>query len=473
MNRLEFKTKRRCIVVLSMLILIPVFVVFLLNSLDVRPASAKVFPVIRTLLTDKLDRLRTPKSLLGSKLVALTRNATNGGTGTRQDSLSVNPEAVVQLDKSLLLLIEQIEAKDTSPSGEIRPESRMNYTCPPILRTVHQVQDLLCMPAPKFLTDFKNPCWRSADDRFRCLPYFQIIGMDKCGSTDLFDRVARHPDVLKNSGVLHKETMWWSWRRYGHWLKISTRIETFDRYVSYFDAAAKVIQSRPQDGLITGDGTPMDMWDNSGWVSIPQNDGLSEPRVITPHLIRHVNPGVKLIIILRDPIERLFSDYMFLRQGKMTVNGFHDEVLRSVYELHSCTRKSSLRACLYNRQLHVSLNARIHLGFYSIFLKDWFSVFPQNQFLILRTEDYAKDTEQHLKDVHKFLGLRALPQSDLKTLAGAKRKYVTKSKQGLRMLEKTRIILTRLYAKYNKELSDLLQDERFLWEQTKIDQTTK
>ena len=48
----------------------------------------------------------------------------------------------------------------------------------------------------------------------------------------------------------------------------------------------------------------MDLWDNSGWKSIPQNNGLKEPKYITPHLIKHINPHVKFLIILRDPIER-------------------------------------------------------------------------------------------------------------------------------------------------------------------------
>jgi hypothetical protein len=48
----------------------------------------------------------------------------------------------------------------------------------------------------------------------------------------------------------------------------------------------------------------MDFWDMSGWKDIPQNSGLKEPVIITPHLIKHMNPRVKLILILRDPIER-------------------------------------------------------------------------------------------------------------------------------------------------------------------------
>ena len=53
-----------------------------------------------------------------------------------------------------------------------------------------------------------------------------------------------------------------------------------------------------------GDGTPMDMWDFRGWKMIPQNRGLQEPKYLTPHLIQHINPGVKLIVLLRNPADR-------------------------------------------------------------------------------------------------------------------------------------------------------------------------
>lgn len=59
----------------------------------------------------------------------------------------------------------------------------------------------------------KNPCWTAVNGNLKCLPYFQVIGMDKCGTTDLFARISRHPDVVPNAK--DKETMWWSWERYG------------------------------------------------------------------------------------------------------------------------------------------------------------------------------------------------------------------------------------------------------------------
>ena len=48
--------------------------------------------------------------------------------------------------------------------------------------------------------------------RLRCLPYFLMIGQPKCGSTDLFWKIAKHGDVLAPP---IKELHWWSRNRQG------------------------------------------------------------------------------------------------------------------------------------------------------------------------------------------------------------------------------------------------------------------
>lgn len=48
--------------------------------------------------------------------------------------------------------------------------------------------------------------------RLRCLPYFMIIGQPKCGTTDLFWKIAKHPDILTPP---IKELHWWSRSRHG------------------------------------------------------------------------------------------------------------------------------------------------------------------------------------------------------------------------------------------------------------------
>lgn len=54
-----------------------------------------------------------------------------------------------------------------------------------------------------------------------------------------------------------------------------------------------------------GHGDPMDFYDHTSWKMIPQNDPSALlPNVTTPSLVHHVNPDVKLILLLRDPVER-------------------------------------------------------------------------------------------------------------------------------------------------------------------------
>lgn len=118
-----------------------------------------------------------------------------------------------------------------------------------------------------FNSSHKNPCWTSVNGKLKCLPYFQGIGMDKCGTIDLFARISRHPDVVPN--IKNKETMWWSWERYGYWLWSSNARRTYlSNYIHYFDNLAlrlnNISQKKGKTQLVTGDGTPMDMWDFRG-----------------------------------------------------------------------------------------------------------------------------------------------------------------------------------------------------------------
>lgn len=41
-------------------------------------------------------------------------------------------------------------------------------------------------------------CRRERDGQLKCLPYFQILGVSKCGTTDLYHRLTEHPDMAKS-----------------------------------------------------------------------------------------------------------------------------------------------------------------------------------------------------------------------------------------------------------------------------------
>ncbi|PIK58282.1 putative carbohydrate sulfotransferase 15-like [Apostichopus japonicus] len=61
-----------------------------------------------------------------------------------------------------------------------------------------------------FSSEFRNPCWYEGTE-LQCVPYFYQLGSYKCGTTDLWDKLTQHPDVLP----VAKEPHWWALRRFG------------------------------------------------------------------------------------------------------------------------------------------------------------------------------------------------------------------------------------------------------------------
>ena len=57
----------------------------------------------------------------------------------------------------------------------------------------------------QFLPEYKNPCFFE-ETQLRCLPYFYLAGSPKCGTSDLWFNLLRHPQVY--DGV-RKESHFW------------------------------------------------------------------------------------------------------------------------------------------------------------------------------------------------------------------------------------------------------------------------
>ncbi|KAK3089005.1 hypothetical protein FSP39_000064 [Pinctada imbricata] len=272
--------------------------------------------------------------------------------------------------------------------------------------------------------------------------------------------------------------MWWSWRRYGFWLvKNLTKLDTFDDYLSNFDNASSAFASHLLDAsdihrqphpYVTGDGTPMDFWDFSGWPLIPQNKGLQDPKILTPHLINHVNPNAKFVLIFREPAERLYSDYLFLGLGKPSPKAFHRKVEKSIVMFQRCKRKLSLRLCSFSRELHVTMPVRLYIGMYSTYLIEWLKVFPIQQFMFIRNEDYSKNINGTLEETFRFLDLEPLSNKTLEQIASSRRVHKTETKQKAGKMEtRTRKLLKDFYAPFNRQLTAIVNDLRFLWKDVK------
>lgn len=377
----------------------------------------------------------------------------------------------------------------------------------------HPQLDILHNELPSFLSNFKNPCWyedlreanvyqfnkytvisrnirttmtelikewatRIAKDRparrLRCLPYFLIVGQPKCGTTDVYRKIVRHPDVI-NPPI--KELHWWSRNRQGRRLNYTDIIPLSD-YIDMFDMAAYHIERRyardpeiekPEvqyHRTITGEASASILWENDDWFHFRENEGYTEPRYTSADYIRHVIPRAKIIICVRNPTDRLYSDYLYFTKTNKSVEDFHRAVSYAVGVYQNCTERHSVRYCVYNRTIAYLSRVRLRLGMYSVYIKDWLKVFPPDQILIISLEDYARHPRKTLSKIYKFLDVRILDGESMRSIA--KMKTANKRKKSDRnvgaMLNETRRLLNEFYEPYNQELADIFEDDKFLWE---------
>ncbi|MBN3324539.1 CHSTF sulfotransferase, partial [Atractosteus spatula] len=314
----------------------------------------------------------------------------------------------------------------------------------------------------------------SKNYRIRCLPYFYIIGQPKCGTTDLYDRLRLHPDVRFTT---FKEPHWWTRKRFG----IIRMSEGFhdrypvDDYLDLFDLAAYQIQdhllgnssgSKYKRNIIIGEASASTMWDNNAWIYFYDNSTDGEPPFLTQDFIHAVQPNAKFIIMLRDPVERLYSDYLYFGIANKSAEDFHEKVSESLQLFEGCLLEFSMRSCVYNTTLNNAMPVRLHVGLYIIYLLDWLTVFDRNQILVLRLEDHASNRKYTMHKVFDFLNLGPLTEQKeaeiTKSPASNTRRPADKNLGP--MLPVTREILRNFYTPFNEKLAKVLRNDSFLWE---------
>jgi hypothetical protein len=191
---------------------------------------------------------------------------------------------------------------------------------------------------------------------------FIIIGAQKAGTTSLFKYMLSHPQLYlppeKESPYFdddEKIARGWDW------------------YVrEYFGDA-------PADRL-WGTATPNYMID---------------PRV--PERIHETLPGVRLIAVLRHPVERAYSDYqMNVRRG-FEARSFEDAVT-------ACLQPEVLERA---RRQPNRTNSYVASGEYGRILSAYYRLFPPDQLLVFFTEELKRQPETVLQSVFQFLGVDA------------------------------------------------------------------
>ncbi|MGB3514431.1 MAG: tetratricopeptide repeat protein [Microcoleaceae cyanobacterium] len=202
-------------------------------------------------------------------------------------------------------------------------------------------------------------------------PNFIVIGVKKGGTTSIYNYLTQHPQILPG---IKKEVDFWSF--YFH--------RGLDWYRAHFP---KIPES---ENFLTGEASP-------SYFDSPD----------TPARLFHFFPKIKLIVLLRNPVDRAISNYYHevrLNSESMSV----EEVINS--RLEKLTKVSS--SFVTEKDYWNYQGDYIASSVYVDWLKKWLTIFPRENLLILKSEDFYSDSETTMKQVFNFLGLPDYQISD-------------------------------------------------------------
>ncbi|MCE2846959.1 MAG: sulfotransferase domain-containing protein [Sphingobacteriales bacterium] len=216
--------------------------------------------------------------------------------------------------------------------------------------------------------------WRRITASQRVMPSFLIIGAAKCGTTSLYNYLIRHPRV---AACFKKEVHYFDY--YHH------KGESW--YRAHFPLQYKATEGK----LVAGESSPY---------------YLAHP--LAPGRVAAELPKVKLICMLRNPVDRAISSFQNqVRLGIEPLTSFeaaleaeNDRILGHELRLEREPGYSSFEHKYFSY---------FHRGCYAIQLKRWMNVFPADQLLIIRSESFFADPQQEFKRVLRFL---ELPSAD-------------------------------------------------------------
>lgn len=193
-------------------------------------------------------------------------------------------------------------------------------------------------------------------------PDFFLVGAAKAGTTSLYTHLKRHPEVYLPEV---KESIYFSPEIRGGIHR--DLYSNLDRYRARYEEAR-------------------------GYKAIGEVSSTYLAAVDSAVRIREVSPAARIIIILRDPVERAFSHYLYYQttQDESTAVSFADALRRY--------RNKSAEGWWMSEEYIVH-------GFYHAQVRRYLDAFGTDQVQVLLFDDLAKDPNELLTRIARHIGI--------------------------------------------------------------------
>jgi hypothetical protein len=217
---------------------------------------------------------------------------------------------------------------------------------------------------------------------FRGVPNFIIIGAKRGGTTSLYNYLLEHPSVAplfpgrqRIKGIRYFDVQFLRGQR---WYRSHFPLEMAGRQLA-----------RPWiPAPVTGEASPYYLF-----------HPLAAARLAA------AAPDVRIIVSLRDPVERAYSHYKERVRHQAEPLSFEDaldaEPARLLGETERMLADPGYRSVEHEDHSYVAQ------GRYLDMLPRWFELFPREHFHIVASEDFYADPNRVVNEVWSFLGLPA------------------------------------------------------------------
>lgn len=222
------------------------------------------------------------------------------------------------------------------------------------------------------------------------IPNFFIVGAAKCGTTALYHFLSQHPDVHLSP------------------IKEPNHFSTDIRLEDLRPETRKRLQLLEVEKYVEGDmHVPMHrafITDRERYLRLfrfakgQQAIGEASASYLFSKTaaaeIKKFNPAARIIILLRDPVDRAFSHYQMDQRMAITTGSFEE----ALEEDAKRPVKNWGSASLY-----------LELGFYTEQVRRYVDQFPRNQILFLLSDELRGEPQATLNKVCDFLGVSPFP----------------------------------------------------------------
>jgi hypothetical protein len=210
----------------------------------------------------------------------------------------------------------------------------------------------------------------------RVLPTMLIAGGQRCGTTTLFKAMSQHPSFLG-------PTM----RKGVHYFDLHPD-KPLDWYRAHFPTTSTVssLERRHDGPVVVGESSPYYLW-----------------HPLAAGRIAETLPDVRIVTLLRDPVERAYSAH-----AHELARGFETESFERALELEeerTNGEEERLRSGEIDRSLAHQHLAYVQRGQYIDQLERMAAAVGRDRFLVLDSADFWADPDQHWPELTSFLGL--------------------------------------------------------------------